>query len=177
MKKCVLFFEYHLFMSDVGKLFADNGYTLVGLQSKELNIEQFNAACNAHHPQWLLSLQFSPEIAYLCSTRGLPYISWTIDPLPHHRLALIDGTKLASCLAFAHDLQTVRHLADQGIRASPLLLAAPSDRRSPTSQPDRLTPYRCDVSFVGSSLIDEMSTLDRWLLERGDDTLSAAALD
>jgi len=177
MKKCVLFIEYHLFMPDVGKLLDDNGYTLVGLQPKDLNMEQFNAACDAHHPQWLFSINFSPEIAYLCSIRRLPYVSWTIDPLPHNRMELVDGTNITACLAFAHDLQTVRHLADQGIRASHLLLAAPSNRRSPTSQPGRLTPYRCDVSFVGSSLIDEMSMLDQWLLKRGDDALSAAALD
>ena len=177
MDKCILFIEYHLFMPDIAKLLVDRGYTLVGLQSKDLNVERFNAACEAHHPQWLFSINFSPEIAYLCSTCGLPYVSWTIDPLPHNRLALIDGTKPASCLAFAHDLQTVYHLADQGIRASHLLLAAPTNRRSPIAETARLMPYRCDVSFVGSSMIDEMSTLDRWLVIRGGDVLSAAALD
>ena len=177
MKKCVLFIEYHLFMPDVSKLLADCGYTLVGLESKDLGMDGFNAACDAHHPQWLFSINFSPEIAYLCSTRGLPYVSWTIDPLPHNRLALIDGTKPASCLAFAHDLQTVYHLADQGIRASHLLLAAPTNRRSPIAETARLMPYRCDVSFVGSSMIDEISTLDQWLVVRGGDALSAAALD
>ena len=164
-------------MPDVGKLMADCGYALVGLESKGLGVERFNAACDAHHPQWLFSINFSPEIAYLCSTRGLPYVSWTIDPLPHKRLALIDGTKPASCLAFAHDLKTVHHLANQGIRAIHLLLAAPADRRTPTTDPARLTPYRCDVSFVGSSMIDEMSALDRWLVVRGGDALSAAAMD
>lgn len=177
MSKCILFIEYHLFMPDVGKLLAEYGYTLVGLESNGLGVERFNAACDAHHPQRLFSINFSPEIAYLCSTRGLPYVSWTIDPLPNNRLALIDGTKPASCLAFAHDLQTVRHLADQGIRASHLLLAAPTNRRSPIAETARLMPYRCDVSFVGSSMIDEMSTLDRWLVVRGGDALSAAALD
>jgi len=93
MKKCVLFIEYHLFMPDVRKLLVDGGYALVGLQAKDLSVERFNAACDAHRPQWLFSINFSPEIAYLCSTRGLPYVSWTIDPLPHNRLALIDGTK------------------------------------------------------------------------------------
>jgi spore maturation protein CgeB len=176
MNKCILFVEYHLFMPDVGKLLADCGYTLVGLESKDLTMERFNAAFDAHHPQWLFSINFSPEIAYLCSSRGLSYVSWTIDPLPSKRLELIGGTNTASCLAFAHDMQTVHHLADQGIRASHLLLAAPSNRRSPTSQPGRLTPYRCDVSFVGSSMIDEMSTLDHWLVARGGDALSAAAL-
>ena len=177
MNKCILFIEFHLFMPDVGKLLADCGYALVGLESKGLGVERFNAACDAHHPQWLFSINFSPEIAYLCSTRGLPYVSWTIDPLPHKRLALIDGTKPASCLAFAHDLKTVHHLADQGIRASHLLLAAPTNRRSPIAKTARLMPYRCDVSFVGSSMIDEMSMLDRWLMPKGGDDLSAAALD
>jgi spore maturation protein CgeB len=177
MDKCILFIEYHLFMPDIAKLLADRGYTLVGLQSKDLNVERFNAACDAHHPQWLFSINFSPEIAYLCSIRGLPYVSWTVDPLPHNRLALIDGTKPASCLAFAHNLQTVHHLADQDIRASHLLLAAPTNRRSPIAETARLMPYRCDVSFVGSSMIDEMSMLDRWLVLKGGDALSAAAMD
>jgi spore maturation protein CgeB len=177
MDKCILFIEYHLFMPDVRKLLVDGGYALVGLQSHDLSVERFNAACDAHHPQWLFSINFSPEIAYLCSTRDLPYVSWTIDPLPHNRLALIGGTKPASCLAFAHDLQTVHHLAGQGIHASHLLLAAPANRRSPITETARLMPYRCDVSFVGSSMIDEMSSLDHWLVARGGDALSAAALD
>jgi len=177
MKKCVLFIEYHLFMPDVGKLLADHGYTSVGLQSKGLGMERFNAACDAHRPQWLFSINFSSAIAYMCSTRGLPYVSWTIDPLSHERLALIDGTSTASCLAFAHDLQTVHHLLDQGIHASHLLLAAPANRRSPIGDTARLAAYQCDVSFVGSSLIDEMSMLDRWLVVRGGDALSATALD
>ena len=177
MKKCVLFIEYHLFMPDVRKLLVDGGYALVGLQSNGLSMDRFNAACDAHHPQWLFSINFSPAIAYLCGMRGLPYVSWTIDPLPHNRMKLVQRTNTASCLAFAHDLQTVRHLANQGIQASHLFLAAPADRRSPTAEPDRLTPYRCDVSFVGSSMIDEMSMLDRWLVARGGDALSAAALN
>lgn len=177
MNKCILFIEYHLFMPDVGKLLADCGYTLVGLESKDLGVERFNAACDAHHPQWLFSINFSPEMAYMASARGLPYVSWTIDPLPNNRLTLFDGTDPASCLAFAHDLQTVHHLANHGIRASHLVLAAPANRRTPTTDSARLTPYRCDVSFVGSSMIDEMSALDRWLVARGGDALSAAAID
>ena len=177
MNKCILFVEYHLFMPDVGKLLADCGYTLVGLESKGLTMERLNAACDAHHPQWLFSINFSPEIAYLCSSRSLPYVSWTIDPLPSKRLELIGGTNTASCLAFAHDPQTVHHLANQGIRASHLLLAAPANRRTPTTDPAKLTPYCSDVSFVGSSMIDEMSALDRWLVVRGGDALSAAAMD
>jgi spore maturation protein CgeB len=177
MNKCILFVQYHLFMPDVGKVLADQGYTLVGLQPNGLSMERFNAACDAHHPQWLFSINFSPEIAYLCSSRGLPYVSWTIDPLPSKRLELIGETNTASCVAFAHDMQTVHHLAGQGIRASHLLLAAPANRRSPIRDSASLAPYQCDVSFVGSSMIDEMSMLDRWLVVRGGDMLSAAALD
>ena len=177
MDKCILFIEYHLFMPDVRKLLVDGGYALVGLQSSDLSMERFNAACDAHHPQWLFSINFSPEIAYLCSTRDLLYVSWTIDPLPNKRLELIGGTNTAFCSAFAHDMQTVHYLADQGIRANHLLLAAPANRRSPIAETARLMPYRRDVSFVGSSMIDDMSTLDHWLVARGGDALSAAGLD
>ena len=177
MNMCILYVEYHLFMPDVRRLLADRGYTLIGLAPSGLSIERFNAACDAHRPLWLFSINFSPEIAYMCSASGLPYVSWTIDPLPNSRLTLFDGTDPASCMAFAHDLQTVHHLANQGIRASHLLLAAPANRRTPTADPARLTPYRCDVSFVGSSMIDEMSALDRWLVVQGGDALSAAAMD
>lgn len=177
MNMCILYVEYHLIMPDVRRLLADRGYTLIGLAPSGLSIERFNAACDAHRPLWLFSINFSPEIAYMCSARGLPYFSWTIDPLPHNRLTLIGGTEPAFCLAFAHDPRTVHHLANQGILASHLPLAAPANRRTPTTDSARLTPYRCDVSFVGSSMIDEMSALDRWLVVRGGDALSAAAID
>ena len=176
MSRNIIYIHYHLVISDVTEIFAIRGFNCVGLSSNTLSIEVFDRECKTHQPDWVFSINFSPEIAVLCSRRGVPYVSWTIDPLPLNRQRLASNVNPLLCLVFAHDLSTVAKFGLLGVDSRHLLLAAPANRRHPVRVDLIPAPYRCDASFVGSSLVDEIYVLDRWLTPLGGDSLSARGL-
>jgi len=176
MSQRILFLEYHLVLQDVVACLQQGGHQLRGLAPQGLTVELFNQTCAEHRPDWVFSINFSPAIAALCGRLQLPYISWTIDPLPASRVNLLEGTQPALCLALAHDPHMVARFRNLGLPAQHMLLAAPAQRRMPIHGDLALAPYRCDASFAGSSLIDELLSLDRMLTPLGGDRLSGQAL-
>ncbi len=176
MAQRILFLEYHLVLQDVVDCLGQRGHQLLGLAPRSLTVELFDQTCAAFKPDWVFSINFSPAIASLCGRLGLPYLSWTIDPLPASRVTLLDGTQAAMCLALAHDQHMVAQFQNLGLPAQHMLLAAPAQRRNPVQDDHMLAPYRCDASFAGSSLIDELLSLDRFLATLEVDTLSEQAL-
>jgi len=173
MSRNILYVHYHLVISDVTEIFAIRGFNCVGLSSNTLSMEVFDRECKTHQPDWVFSINFSPEIAVLCSRRAIPYVSWTIDPLPSNRQRLASHVDPRLCLVFAHDLSTVAKFDRLGVDSRHLLLAAPANRRHPLQTDLIPAPYLCEASFVGSSLVDEAYALDRWLALQGGDSLSA----
>ena len=176
MAQRVLYLEYHLVLNDVVTCLQQLGYQLMGLTPQGLTVELFNQTCAQHRPDWVFGINFSPAIASLCGRLGLPYLSWTIDPLPRSRVQILDGTQPALCLALAHDPHMVARFKALGLPAQHMLLAAPAQRRHPVTNAQALAPYQCDVSFAGSSLIDELRSLDQMLTPLGGDSLSGQAL-
>jgi spore maturation protein CgeB len=176
MSRNIIYIHYHLVITDVTAVFALLGFNCVGLSSSTLSIEVFDRECKTHQPAWVFSINFSPEIAVLCSRRAIPYVSWTIDPLPLNRQSIASGIDPALCLIFAHDLSTVAKFGLLGVDSRHLLLAAPANRRHPIQADLILDSCRCEASFVGSSLVDEVYALDRWLAPRGGDSLSVRGL-
>ena len=176
MAQRILFLEYHLVLQDVVDSLRQRGHQLFGLAPLSLTVELFDQTCAVFKPDWVFSINFSPAVAALCGRLGLPYVSWTIDPLPASRVTLLDGTQRALCLALAHDQQMVATFQNLGLPAQHMLLAAPAQRRNPVKDDHVLAPYRCDASFAGSSLIDELFSLDRFLAALGIDTLCEQAL-
>lgn len=176
MSRNIIYIHYHLMTSDVTEIFVLRGFNCIGLSSQTLSIEVFDRECKTHQPAWVFSINFSPEIAVLCSRRAIPYVSWTIDPLPLSRQSLAIGIDPPLCLLFAHDLFTVAKFGLLGVDCRHLLLAAPVNRRQPVKVDLTLAHYRCDASFVGSSLVDEVYALDRWLTLLGGDSLSVRGL-
>ena len=172
----ILYLEYHLVLNDVVECLQQFGHQLTGLAPQGLTVELFNHTCAKHQPDWVFSINFSPAIASLCGRLGLPYLSWTIDPLPRSRVQLLDGTQPALCLALAHDPQMVAQFQGLGLPAQHMLLAAPAQRRHPVTDSHALAPYQCEASFAGSSLVDELLSLDRMLTPLGGDSLSGQAL-
>lgn len=172
----ILYLEYHLVLNDVVECLQQFGHQLTGLTPQGLTVELFNHTCAKNQPDWVFSINFSPAIASLCGRLGLPYLSWTIDPLPRSRVQLLDGTQPALCLALAHDPQMVAQFQGLGLPAQHMLLAAPAQRRHPVTDVHALAPYQCDASFAGSSLVDELLSLDRMLTPLGGDSLSGQAL-
>ena len=172
----MIFFQYHLIMSDVQMALEKMGVVTHSLQPNGTTIENFRAICSEFRPNWVFSINFSPEVAFLCSQLDVPYVSWTIDPLPATRTKLLGDTTRKACLAFAHNLEMVTQLSDLGLDARHMLLAASATRRVPRVDKQTVETYACGASFVGSSMIDEIFELDRSLNVFGGNELSANAL-
>jgi hypothetical protein len=107
-----------------------------------------------------LSVNHAPEVAFLCREAGLPYVSWTVDPLPLSRWTFVEGGRTT---LFVHRKALVEPLLRLGHpRVEWLPLAAPSRRWTESVQSAGIPP----PSFVGSSLQDErtifLSRLEGW---------------
>lgn len=116
-----------------------------------------------------LSVNHAPELALLCREAGLPYVSWTIDPLPLSRWAFVEGGRTT---LLVHRKALVEPLLRMGHpRVEWLPLAAPSRRWTESIDASGALP----PSFVGSSLQDERgifaSRLEAWGLGSSFDAL------
>jgi hypothetical protein len=117
----------------------------------------------------LLSVNHAPELALLCREANLPYVSWTIDPLPLSRWTFVEGGRTT---LFVHRKALVEPLVRMGHpRVEWMPLAAPSRRWTESVISRGVRP----PSFVGSSLQDERgmftSRLEAWGLGATIDAL------
>lgn len=112
----------------------------------------------------LLSVNHSPQLALLCSVAALPYVSWTIDPLPYKRWEILGGTDLSLTSLFVHRKALVAPLLAMGYRGVQWMPLACASRRW-NDLVDGSRGDRCSL-FVGSSLLDErrilVDSLTRW---------------
>lgn len=157
----IIFLEYSLILKDVVEVLRGYGHNLYGLYPRSVTVTSFVKTCMQYDADWVFGINFSPEIAYLCSRVGISYVSWTIDPISSERYKLIEGTNAKMCICFAHDIRTVAKFRDLGIDAQHMFLAAPGIRRKPITDKKLLQHYSCDASFVGNSMVDEIVALER----------------
>jgi spore maturation protein CgeB len=133
--------------------------------------------CREWDPDLLVGINYSPDLALLATFVRVPYVSWTIDPLPAGRMAVRNGTEQGSCLLFCHREGSLADFANMDFKdVRPLLLAAPHKRRVPVEDPKLLESYRSPISFVGNSLQDDSAgftpVLEEHQLERRVDELN-----
>ena len=160
----ILLIDYFIFAEDLKTELEKTGFKVRVVKSHFLNREAFEKHCRELTPIFVVSINFSPEIAYLCSQMNLIYLSWTVDPLPESRFEIFKGTKPELCLIFTHRSSLSQRFSAMGFKNSYFLpLAAPTDRRKPIENKELLEPYRCDISFVGQSLVSEKTLLDNFL--------------
>lgn len=185
----ILLVDYHLLVDDVAAVLSAAGAHVRRLYPASLGIDTFRHACREHRPHLVLSVNHAPPLAFLCSLSGVPYVSWTIDPLPNARRQVLPGTKLERCLCFVHRRKLVPELLAAGLpRVEYLPLAAAS--RRVLEAPAEPLAADAPVTFVGGSLASDDAALkelvtgvgwdaplrervDGWLAEllaaRGDD--------
>ncbi|MFP6683699.1 MAG: glycosyltransferase [Polyangiaceae bacterium] len=157
-----------LFASDLAELFEQRGFAVRTVNSSDVTLRSFQALVSQIEPSFMFTVNYSPEIALLCSRAKVPYVSWTIDPIPAARLRVLQGTDTSLCVVFAHRRFLVEELRRIGFdEVGYLPLAAPAAKRFHVEDEARLAPYRCNVSFVGSSLVVEENGLLRWMRHLG----------
>lgn len=163
----ILFVKYVLFADDVTHCLKQEGHEVHWLEASQLRVGTFVETVRKYHPRCLMSINFSPELAFLATQASIPYLSWTVDPLPEQRFALYPNTDVKRCVAFAHSLTMLQRLRGLNISSHLLPLAAPVNKRFPVHDDSLLEPLRCDVSFVGDSLLSDRKLARRMLAERG----------
>lgn len=156
-------------MPDVVAELQTRGYTVDVLPTKGLSVDQLQAGCR--DVDLVFGVNYAPAIASICGALAKPYVSWTIDPLPNSRLRPVPNVRPDLCLAFAHSSEMVSALKNLGLTVRRLLLAAASERRRPVTNDGALASYRCDASFVGSSLMSELTSLDALMSVHSADDL------
>ena len=154
----IFFLEYSLILKDVVEVLRRYGHNLYGLHPRSVTVTSFVKTCMQYDADWVFGINFSPG-AYLCSRVGIPYVSWTIDPISSERYKLIEGTNTKMCICFAHDIRTVAKFRDLGIDAQHMFLAAPGIRRKP------ITDKNCySIILVTRVLLGIRWLMKSWLL-------------
>jgi hypothetical protein len=146
-----------------------------------LSVAKFRHACAELRPHLVLSINYAPPLGLLCSLEGVPYVSWSIDPLPAARQQMLPGTNAELCLCFMHRKRLVESFRAAGFTAEYLPLAAASRRVVAWESAPRALEPGPRVSFVGGSLASDDAALERFysrasfqqpLRERIDDWLN-----
>jgi spore maturation protein CgeB len=163
-RRIVLLVDYPLFAHDFAAWLGLRGYQVEWLVPQALNVEMFGKVCRVLAPLFVASINFSPELALLCTMAKTPYLSWTVDPLGAERFRLYPGTDPALALAFAHRRETVERLRAIGFGDAEYLPLAASGRRQALPDDPELERYRTPISFVGSSLAQEGQALAQGLV-------------
>lgn len=164
---------------DLAREFESLGWRVRILRVGDIGIDSFGGFVRQERPRALLSINHSPELAWLCSREGIPYVSWTVDPLPVQRLSVLEGTRQELTRIFLH-----RSSQEPAFRALGfpfvewLPLAAPRHRFAPgPGSGERALP----PCFFGSSLLDEAgifeNALARWGIRGGDADIVRGAVD
>lgn len=166
-RRTVFLVDYALFARDWAAWLEQRGHGVEWLVPQALSVEFFVKACRVVRPRFVASINFSPELAVLCSVAQTPYLSWTVDPLGPERFVLYPETDPAWLLAFAHRHETALRLQSLGLRDTEYLPLAASGRRQPVLDAQALEAERAPVSFVASSLAAEGRLLAEQLAARG----------
>ena len=160
MKK-VIVVDYKLFAKDVCEEFQKLNYEVIYITHKEILELGLMKIVELIKPYFLFTINFSPEIALLCSKCDTLYISWTIDPLPPVRFSFLDGILNKNVLIFAHRKEDVVKFRNKGFENVHHLLLAASAKR--TIDGKFQNSFKYEISFVGVTLQNEILEFYKYL--------------
>lgn len=166
-RKVLAMVSYPLVGDDLAIEFRLAGWEVVTIPPGGLGLQQLREVFASARPRALVTVNYSPQIAWASTREGVPYVSWTVDPLPQSRLAVLEGTRTELVFPWLHRAAQVDIFRALGLEhAAWLPLAAPRRRFSRPSVESRSLP----ATFVGSSLRDELkifaSAAARWGLDQ-----------
>jgi len=154
------------------------GRKVVSVVPETLTIDSLKAIIATHRPRAFVAINHSPELAWVVTRERVPYVSWTVDPLPLDRLRVLPGTMTDLVTIFLHRSSQLEFFRSLGFpRVEWLPLAAPRHRFVERLELERRQP----PSFVGSSLRDEMRMFQdaslRWGLHASERDALTEALE
>lgn len=140
---------------DLGFELQRMGWNVVDVRPEVLRLESISTLVRDHRPSAFVGINHSPELAWAVTRAGIPYLSWTVDPLPLERMCVLEGTVSDLVSVFLHRSAQVATFRSLGFaKVEWLPLAAPEHRFEELgSYPEEPLP----PCFVGSSLLDEIA--------------------
>ncbi|MFS0575520.1 glycosyltransferase [Sporosarcina sp. 179-K 3D1 HS] len=105
-------------------------------------------------PDYLFSINFSPTVAKLSNSLGIPYISWTVDT-PAYTLYEKENLNYKYSYMFVYDKKVMSELRERGLKNIHYMpVAANVDRLGGiNSREEGNLKYVSEVSFLGGSCI------------------------
>lgn len=182
----VLLVDYHLLADDVAATLTAWGAHVRRLYPAELRLASFQQACREHEPHLVFSVNHAPPLAFLSTAMGVPYVSWSIDPLGPERWQVLPGTDLGRCLCFVHRRALLPELLGKGFARVMHLPLGAARRRVVVGGADEPAPgvvgadepaRAGEVTFVAGSLLSDERALVALQDELGWDSALRAQVD
>jgi len=160
----ILVVKYQLLAKDIGHEWARRGHEVCLLDPKDVS-PAFVAEVKRRGFDFLFGVNYTPVLSELCREVGLPYISWTIDPIEETRWpTMISNNDLVYCFR-RRWVEGWSKAANGPVEYLPL--AATSNRRPVASTSARSSAAK--LLWVGSSCSTDWqrhpSELKRWYAE------------
>ncbi len=156
----VVIIDYQLFASDVADELRLLDFEVFYITHQDIQKLDLSLIIEKIKPYFLFTINFSPEIAFLCSKYQTFYVSWTVDPLPPSRFQILQGTLIDNTIVFCHRTEDVEKFLNKGLKNVHHLILGASRNRFINKQ---LNGFKYEVSFVGVSLYKEIDEFYKYL--------------
>lgn len=148
-----------LFVEDVIDTLRARGLETLAWSPGRVSLEETRHQIQTFAPHFVFSINYVQSLPEVCEELGIPYIVWEIDPVIERPGSI--GRSLGRTHVFTYRRANIPMFRRMGLRnVEHLPLATHPGRRFPMDgQGVNLDDYRCDVSFVGSSMRQQAATL------------------
>ena len=185
----IIVVNYRLLASDIASEWSRRGVEVALIDPTDLNLNSIREIKRRNY-RFIFGMNYSPDLSKACMETGLPYVSWTIDPIESRRWPkenrstdLIYAFRRKWCEAWSRSTGTT-------VRFLPI--AATSNRRDPMTRStvEESEPFALWVgnscahdwhrhsSEVRSWYADVQEPLDAWIASRvGTDDHFGSSMD
>jgi hypothetical protein len=144
-----------LFVDDLARELAAEGYGVYTLDTERLAVEELELAVSRLDPAFIAAINYTSGLAEFCHAMGRPLMCWEIDPTTSQLRPA--GTPTADSWIFTYRAGHVEPYRAAGFaNVEHLPLATDTARRCPVElMPEEEQIYAAPVSFVGASMVAE----------------------
>jgi spore maturation protein CgeB len=145
----------NLFVDDIKNLLKQRGISVFTLHIQRLSLTEIERTIDCFKPQFVFAVNYTNGLSELCHKHHVKLICWIVDPFADHLKKCRLPTDQA--YMFTYRKAGLRELAQVGFEHAEYLPLAtdPEKRTRAASTETDKTLYGSQVSFVGSSMIDQ----------------------
>jgi len=159
-----------LFVDDVADALVSQGLTPFTFDLVRWSREELLRSVEQLKPEVVVAINYTHGLAELCAEVGVPLKVWEIDPSTDVLPPLAggpDGAASRNTGLFTFRRANVKAFRDAGFaHVEHLPLAANPERRAPVDlTPEQQERYGADITFVGSSMVEQGLAFRSRLLE------------